>query len=136
MFRTVDDGTILTWVTGPGEAVNTGIKSKRNSWPEEEWYHLACVYDRANETFVYYVNAEEQGRKNAKGAIPPQSKPPFGIGGRPSFYSHAVMDEVKYYDEAVTAKDIAREYRLKGGEAVEPQRKLTSMWGSMKAEQE
>ena len=132
MFRTLDDGKIQTWLDLSGDPPNSVVISKRNNWPVDEWFHLACVYER-DVALIYYVNGAEDGRKIAKNDIKGPRAGFFGIGGVDwGAYCHAIFDEVKFYDEALSAGDISREFRLKGGEAVEAQDKLTSTWGEIR----
>ena len=134
MFRTEDTGQILAWMDGHlGQGkVSFGVSSERDNWPVGEWFHLACVYER-DVAFIFYINGVKDGRTFAKGDIEPRSGT-LGIGGSDwGAFSHAIIDEVKYYDKALSAYDIAREFKFRGGEAVEPQDKLASTWGGMKS---
>ena len=130
MFRTLDDGKIQTWMDLSGEPPNSVVISAQNSWPVDEWVHMACVYER-DVALIYYINGEEEGRKIAKNDIKTPRAGFFGIGGVDwGAYCHAIFDEVKYYDEALTAQQIRQEY--KAVTAVEHQDKLTSTWGEIK----
>ena len=130
MFRTLDDGTIQTWMDLSGDPPNSVVISAQNSWPVGEWVHMACVYER-DLALIYYINGEEEGRKIAKNDIKTPRAGFFGIGGVDwGAYCHAIFDEVKYYDEALTAQQISQEYRAVT--AVEHQDKLTSRWGEIK----
>ena len=101
-------------------------ESKRTKWPAGSWYHLACTYDREN--LKLYVNGREEGSEEMlnEDIMTPRRGGSFSIGW---VTIGVTIDEVKYYDEALTAEQIMDEFMV----AVEPQDKLTSTWASMKS---
>ena len=127
MFRVLDNGKIRTWSFAmEGENfIYYIVESKQTSWPAGSWYHLACTYDGAN--LILYVNGNEVGRTDMKIVIGDRIGT-FTIGWTAS---GLIIDEVKYYDEALTAEQVQEEYLA----PVVPQDKLASTWGSIRAGQ-
>ena len=129
MFKTTPDGTIEAWVKGPGDAETTSAISETDTWLVGQWYHLAVVYER-DVALILYVNGEGHDTTAAKGDIHDRTGK-FTIGGADwGAWCNAIMDEVKYYDRALSDWEVLREFNLE--EAVEPQDKLTSVWSAVK----
>lgn len=117
--------TIRCWVDTVGNIPKGTLFTKRDKWRAGVWYHLACTYDEKE--LVLYEDGVETGRVKATGAI----------GARGSEFRIAKpfagsIDEVRLYDRALNAKEIA----VLGGLSVEPHGKITTAWGSIKTGQE
>jgi hypothetical protein len=82
--------------------------------PTEHWYHLALVRDRSlNQVFLYVNGRLDQASQVATdvtGAISNESPLAFGKNATaPAEYFKGSIDEVKYYNYAVTAEQIQAE---------------------------
>ena len=113
---------------------------------EGAWYHIAAVADGTE--IRVYTNGKETGKGPQRGLFQ-DSDLPLTIGHdlRPILAHHAfvngIMDEVVVADKALTAAEIktARELGEKGKPieefnpifAVEPESKLATQWGAIKA---
>ena len=115
--------TIRVWVDTVGDIPKGTLFTKRDIWNEGEWYHLACTYDESE--FALYEDGVETGRVEATGAIGDR-KGVFRIGQK----FPGTIDEVKLFDEALTAADVASEFGA--GTSVEAQGKLTTTWAALK----
>ena len=110
--------------------------NKDTEAPLKEWTHLAGTYDGKN--IVLFVN----GKKVASAACttePATSADPltFGYAGFHTFHN-GLIDEVALFSAVLTEKDI-QEAMNKGFTnylAVDPQRKLTTTWGTIKSQTE
>ena len=112
------------WIDTLGDIPKGSLFSKRDIWNEGEWYHLACTYDESE--FALYEDGVETGRVAATGAIG-ERKGVFRIG---QMFPGAI-DDVKLYDEALTAADVANEFGALT--SVEAQGKLATTWGDLKS---
>ena len=113
---------------------------------EGAWYHIAAVADGTE--IRVYTNGKETGKGPQRGLFQ-DSDLPLTIGHdlRPILAHHAfvngIMDEVVVADKALTAAEIktAMELGEKGKSieefdpifAVEPESKLATQWGALKA---
>ncbi len=113
---------------------------------EGEWFHIAAVADGTE--IRVYTNGKETGKGPQRGLFQ-DSDLPLTIGHdlRPILAHHAfvngIMDEVVVADKALTAAEIktAMELGEKGKSieefnpifAVEPESKLATQWGAIKA---
>ena len=113
---------------------------------EKTWYHIAAVAD-GTEVRVY-TNGKETGKGPQRGEFQASDLPlTIGHDLRPILAHHAyvngIMDEVVVADKALTAAEIkeAMELGEKGKSiegfnpvfAVEPESKLATQWGAIKA---
>ena len=115
--------TIRVWIDTLGDIPKGTLFTKQDTWIAGEWYHLACTYDESE--FALYEDGVETGRVEATGAIG-ERKGVFRIG----HMFPGTIDEVKLYDEALTAADVASEFGA--GTSVEAQGKLTTTWAALK----
>ena len=115
--------TIRVWIDTLGDIPKGTLFTKQDTWIAGEWYHLACTYDESE--FALYEDGVETGRVEATGAIG-ERKGVFRIGQM----FPGTIDEVKLYDEALTAADVASEFGA--GTSVEAQGKLTTTWAALK----
>ncbi len=95
--------------------------------PLNAWAHISGTYNPDTGDFVVYINGSEAGRHTAKGRMSfargvdlqigmnhTKVAPFFGRGpaNRPSWYSFdGLMDEIKIYNRALSATEIAQTYR-------------------------
>ena len=81
----------------------TGVKAPPG------WFHLAYVHDGKND--IIYLNGTEVARKQVTFTLPPSTKVNVGwwddLGGIP-YYFGGWLHELKLWDKALSAKDIAR----------------------------
>ncbi|CAN0298502.1 unnamed protein product, partial [Discosporangium mesarthrocarpum] len=88
--------------------LNTG-----KSAPQGEWVHVALTYDAASKTATFYENGIKVKEKT--NLTPNTVLSPNGLTlgklpqsqGSTSFYFHGALDDVRVYDTALTAVDIA-----------------------------
>ncbi len=115
--------SIRVWIDTLGDIPKGSLFTKRDIWNEGEWYHLACTYDESE--FALYEDGVETGRVDATGAIG-ERQGVFRIG---QMFPGSI-DDVKLYDEALTAADVANEFDALT--SVEAQGKLAITWGGLK----
>ena len=75
------------------------------------WYHLVGVYDGSNVRI--YVNGQE-GTPRAKSGLILDSGGNVDIGGAQGDRFKGAIDDVRIYDKALTASDVAALYNLEG----------------------
>ncbi|HEX6667758.1 MAG TPA: LamG-like jellyroll fold domain-containing protein [Solirubrobacterales bacterium] len=87
-------------------AENAATAPAANSLPLNAWSHLAATYDGT--TLRLYVNGTQVATKAATGAMPNTANP-LRIGGNTAWgeYFAGLIDEVRVYNRALTAGEIA-----------------------------
>ena len=132
IWKRVEPGNLVVWVNGPGDPdlfPQTPMVSQKTTWPKGEWHHAAFVYDGT--TCKLYVDGKEVDSLPRVGPIGIVDGRVFAIGGAggASRFYKGVIDEVKYYNRPLAAPEINSLVT-----AVKSDGKLTSTWGSIKAE--
>ncbi|HJR58956.1 MAG TPA: LamG-like jellyroll fold domain-containing protein [Vicinamibacterales bacterium] len=99
-------------------SVTTTLVAATGDLPSDTWYHAAASYD--GETMRLYLDGVEVGSKAKSGTIATDATVPVSIGRNPdgSNYLNGIIDDVRIYDRALTATDIAA--LMAGGEGTEP----------------
>ena len=115
-------GTIRCWIDTLGEVSKGTLFTKNSKWEGGVWYHLAVTYD--GKEMVLYEDGVETGRVELDGAVKPRANQPVRIGNA----FPGTIDEVKYYDRGLSAREVIQF----GDLAVESTGKLTSTWGRIK----
>jgi hypothetical protein len=94
-FRLKTDGTTTTLVASSGNL------------PLNTWYHATATYDGTR--MRLYLNGVAVGSIVKTGAISTSTSVPTNIGRNPngSNYMHGVIDDVRIYNRALTAAEIA-----------------------------
>ncbi len=108
------DGNIFTF--GNGFSVSTS----QNSWNATQWYHIAATFDGS--TASLYVNGEQDGSRSKSMTIDNLQNNRFSkkafigratgtrqMGIDESFHA-AVIDELRIYNTALSAAEIAADY--------------------------
>jgi hypothetical protein len=94
-FRLKAGGTTSTLVASSGEL------------PIDTWYHVAATYDGV--AMRLYLNGAEVGVLPKTGTIDQNPAVPVSIGRHPDASNHmsGAIDDVRIYDRALTAAEIA-----------------------------
>ena len=74
------------------------------------WYHVAGVYDAAAQTLTLYVNGVKQETVPYKTAFRASGRTIIGQGffnAAPTDFVHGAVDDVRFYQSALSASDIA-----------------------------
>ena len=124
-----DPGLQLVYRFDDQGALAVGPAGKGPGFELKTWYHIAGVKKASN--LIIYINGEQKGNFNVKRAFV-QGKGQLRIGGTRIRGASFLMDEFQLYDRALTKKEM--EAVFKGiFLSVEPQAKLTTTWGRLKA---
>lgn len=101
-----DGRNLLRFRLKTGSATTTLIASS-GDLPAETWFHAAATYDGA--TMRLYLDGVEVGNAAKTGTIATNAVVPVDIGRSPdgSNHLHGVIDDVRIYNRALTAADIA-----------------------------
>ncbi len=130
-IRRYEDETLCFTTAG---VAGVGIVAEQNDWtnmngnavpPLDEWVHIACVYDVNNMTYIYF-NGEVDKERAATGTVAPTDGNLY-IGTRgnsagdgpddwASSYFTGMLDDVRFYDHAITQADI--KLIMEGGHAI------------------
>ena len=124
-----DPGLALEYRFDDQGADAVGPAGKGQGFELKTWYHIAGVKKASN--LIIYINGEQKGNFNVKRDFV-QGKGQLRIGATTSRAASFAMDEFQLYDRALTAKEVALIFKgifL----SVEPQAKLTTTWGRLKA---
>ena len=124
-----DPGLALEYRFDDQGAAAVGPAGKGPGFELKTWYHIAGVKKASN--LIIYINGEQKGNFNVKRDFV-QGKGQLRIGATTSRAASFAMDEFQLYDRALTAKEVALIFKgifL----SVEPQAKLTTTWGRLKA---
>ncbi|GIX06788.1 MAG: hypothetical protein KatS3mg115_1191 [Candidatus Poribacteria bacterium] len=110
---------------------NDFAESTTTEWTIGEWYHFAGTFDGA--FLRVYVNGVLEGETPYAGLIAP-SDLELWIGaddfGRPTDSFPGKIDEVRLYNRALSAEEIAA--AMETALAVEPRGKLATQWAQLK----
>jgi hypothetical protein len=133
LWRHVDGWSLFQIYPGCNAWING---NKDTEAPLKEWTHLAGTYDGKN--IVLFVNGK-QVASAACGTDPATSADPltFGYAGFHTFFN-GLIDEVALFSAVLDEKDIqdAMNKGFTNYLAVEPERKLTTTWGTIKSQTE
>ena len=130
IFRQGDDKTYF-WSKAPGWAQ----KAVTDDIQPEDWVHLAITHDTKSEIVIY-----NDGKKAGGGAKPPPVIEIDGavmVGARhpgAEFFT-GIIDEVFLFNRIITEAEVNE---IMSGDflPVEPAEKLTTTWGSIKADRD
>ena len=126
-----DPGLGLTYKFGDQGAVGLGVGpgGEGEKFELNKWYHIAGV-KRASDLIIY-INGKEEGRYAVKRDFV-QGKGHLRIGGSRIRAASFAMDELGLYNRALTEKEVEADSK---GQflSVEPETKLTTTWGHLKA---
>jgi hypothetical protein len=92
--------------TDPGQA---GIASMTSKPALNTWYHLAGVYDASAQTVSLYVNGILQQTVPFGSPFLATGKTAIGRGfynSSPTDFAHGAIDDVRFYQSALTASDV------------------------------
>ena len=123
-------------VNKPGGAGVDWIDS--DPWfPElDTWYHWALV--REDDHYNYYLDGDPFGDMGAATSLPEEINHPMNIGwSEGPFFFEGLLDEAFVSGEALGEDDIGKlvAQGIAGALAVEPEGKVSTVWGALKAAQ-
>jgi arabinan endo-1,5-alpha-L-arabinosidase len=104
-----------------------------------EWYHLAATWEYNGGTAAFYINGEQVAAPPKKTGATPNLNPNPRIGLSATNYiaaansAEGVIDEFVIYDRALSADEIKADMESTAL-AVDPQDKIATVWGRIKAE--
>ncbi len=107
-----------------------------------EWHHIAFVIEDASDTKIsIYMDGKPQEVIVGKGSKLDNFVPfvePVYIGaannrGNVERHFSGVIDEVRIYNRPLTADEVTKNYNSKVGLSVEPDDKLSIIWGKLKS---
>ena len=86
---------------------------------DNQWHHLACVYDGASSVAkVYFDGTEESSRNSVAATLPISDAPNFGLGGPPSGWGAKLqgsIDAAGLWSRALTSAEVAELYNAGAG---------------------
>ncbi|GIX05797.1 MAG: hypothetical protein KatS3mg115_0200 [Candidatus Poribacteria bacterium] len=108
---------------------NWFVKAGNTIAEPDVWYHLAIVFD--TEAVRSYLNGVLDAETAAAGALD-WVNGPLTIGTYSDRFLKGAMDEVRYYNTALSEDEIVAD--MQGALAVRPGGKATTTWGRLKLE--
>jgi hypothetical protein len=87
-----------------------------------EWYHVVGVRDAAAQTLTLFVNGEQVGQSDVCGGVSPSGPLTIGRGqwgGNPTDYWPGTIDDVRVFDRALSAEEVAAVHAGDDGEEPE-----------------
>ena len=105
---------------------------------DEDWHHLAVVFDRDAEATIYFDGVADDTTADIThiGEIMTEQNLEIGrchwCGGGATMGFNGLLDEVKIWRAALTPADIQLAIAGKLGTAVSPEGALSTKWGSLK----
>jgi hypothetical protein len=107
-FLAFEKGTnVLYWELKDSGGTYYVLKSTKNNWNTNEWYHIAATFDgsvTSNNTKVY-VNGVLENQTTWALTYVPQTSATARIGGG-NYYLDGSLDDVKLYNYARTQKQV------------------------------
>ena len=101
------------------------------SVPQNEWHHVTGVL--TGDKLLLYLDGEV-GSEAAFGAGAVASDgTATTIGGASDGYFNGIIDEVLIYGRALTDAEVMQNFKAKRFAAVDPEGKLTTLWGQIKS---
>lgn len=105
------DGGVFRFTHRLSDSTSAGVTSVAGLSPTVgTWYHLAGVYNKTAGTIEFYVNGVLQGSAAYSSAWKANGATNIGrarFGGGPVDYVNGAIDEVHFYDRALTSAEIA-----------------------------
>ncbi len=141
---TDDMGPKTLWVRNGVLNMDTGwvgnVEDAGNNIDDNSWHHIAVVGIPADSAVLYFVDGEatSEGVLNL-GQFPEdgfESHVFIGIDGRADGefgVFTGIIDEFSVYDRALEEAEINQNFKSEQGLAVDPNDKLASTWGALKA---
>lgn len=98
---------------GIGDGSTATVTSKTVTMPNDEWHHLAFVYDDAADEMYLYYDGVLKETVGVTESLPSRTGVKLSIGadfeGRANFFN-GTIDEVRIWDEALSADEVFQSY--------------------------
>ena len=89
-----------------GDGGNVNIPDTNTALNLNEWYHVTYTVDSGNYLYIYLDGVEESKEPSSGGSIR-QGNPRFSDHSDGSFKANVRMEELRYYDRALSASEVA-----------------------------
>jgi len=123
------DGKLWAVITTGGDwlDVEGGTKVEVN-----KWYHVALTYDSGDNKLTLYLDGNKDGEDVALAGMDHRMGGALTIGTYEDRYLKGKLDDIKIWDEALSAEQINEAMQFA---PVEPKDKLSLTWGKVKISQ-
>ncbi|MBC8134430.1 MAG: alpha-L-arabinofuranosidase [Fibrella sp.] len=107
-----DDTGSFAFTMFPGNESGGGnptIATTDDAPDADRWYHLTGVYDAVKQNISFYLNGVLQQTTRFRGSVPTMGPTAIGrgkFGGNPVDFVNGSIDDVRFYDDALSAADV------------------------------
>jgi hypothetical protein len=108
------DGNLVCYFDDEPGTGGAGAGSSQAVWPAGTWIHATCVYEANADTLTLYVNGTQVAQDTDTDDPADPTDQPFMIGAGDfgdGEYIDATIDEVRVYNRALGATEVAELYR-------------------------
>jgi hypothetical protein len=88
------------------------VRTVNDTWIQDTWYHIICVFDDTADTMTIYVNGALENQLTGVNTNPGEPDHEINIGGRRDAGGQfdGLIDEVKIWNYALTSEQVRTEY--------------------------
>ncbi|MDE0313547.1 MAG: hypothetical protein OXM61_01480 [Candidatus Poribacteria bacterium] len=143
-----DERILVEYAEKREKGCGHSARSSRVLISDDKWHHIVYMYNwyvdefgRGRDEKVIYIDTIRKSLGRGTSINLPQNEPftqPVFLGaindnGKARRYFRGIFDEVRVYDRMLTDEEVIQNFQSGIGLRVEPNQKLPTVWGALKA---